>query len=357
MENLSTALSAELPVKENLKGLTEKELEAKMVSLGQSAFRGRQLFRWMYGARASDFSAMTDLSKSFREFLKERFYIPHIEVVETRTSQDGTVKYVVQLPDGEKVESVFIPTEDRNTLCVSTQVGCKMACSFCATGYQKFTRDLKSWEILDQLLTIPTPGPISNIVMMGMGEPFDNFEQVVRALEIMQHPAGPAIGKRHITVSTVGLVPKMQMFLDRHLGKLAISLHGTTDEQRSAIMPINRKYPLKVLMDTCRDLTFRNRDRVTFEYILIKDFNDTKEDAHRLVKLVQGIPCKINLLAYNENPYVPYKRPDEDVVLAFQSILLAHNLTATYRRSRGRDIAAACGQLITEVKKKAVREL
>lgn len=340
--------------KEILKGMTVSDLENRMLALGQSKFRGRQLFRWINQARVNDFAEMSDLSKDFRQLLSQNFELPKISVVEKRESVDGTVKYVVGLPDGEKVESVFIPTEDRNTLCVSTQVGCKMACSFCATGYQKFTRDLKSWEIVDQLIGLPTPAPVTNIVMMGMGEPFDNYENVVKALEIFQDPTGPQIGKRHLTVSTVGLVPKFQQFVDDHLGKLAISLHGTTDEQRGQIMPINRKYPIKQVMQACRDLVFKTRDRVTFEYILIKNVNDSLDDAYRLVELVRGIPCKINLLAYNPNSFVNYERPNEEQVLKFQSILLQNNLTATYRRSRGRDIAAACGQLITEIRKKTI---
>lgn len=342
-------------MKENLKGLTLKGLEEKMVAIGQPAFRGRQLFRWIYQEKQTDFEKMTDLSKAFRQELSEKFFLPTVSIAEEHRSEDGTVKFLVRLEDGNKVESVFIPTEGRNTLCVSTQVGCKMACTFCATGYQKFTRDLMSWEIVDQLLSLPFPGKVTNIVMMGMGEPFDNFTEVKKALEIFQHPSGPQIGKRHITVSTVGLTSKIQEFVDANLGKLAISLHGTTEEQRGNIMPINRKYPLQELMETCRNLKFKGRDRVTFEYILIKDVNDSDEDAHRLSKLLRSIPCKINLLAYNENPFVDFKRPSEARVLSFQNILIRDHYTTTYRKSRGRDIAAACGQLSTEAERRALR--
>ena len=223
---------------------------------------------------------------------------------------------------------------------------------FLREGYQKFTRNLKSWEIVDQLISLTFPVPITNIVLMGMGEPFDNYKEVIRALQIFQDPFGPKIGKRHITVSTVGLVPQIQTFVDANLGKLAISLHGTTDEQRAKIMPINRKYPLDQLMETCRNLKFKGRGRVTFEYILIKGINDSDEDAYRLAKLFQTIPCKINLLAYNENPFIDFKRPSEERVLNFQSILLAKGYTVTYRRSRGRDIGAACGQLRTEAERR-----
>jgi len=343
--------------KENLKSLTVDELEARMCALGQPAFRGRQLFKWIHQRNESDFTRMSDLSKAFREQLAAGFELPRVRVIEEHRSADGTIKFLVGLPDGENVESVFIPSERRNTLCVSTQVGCKMACSFCATGYQRFTRDLKAWEIVDQLSSLTFPKPVTNIVLMGMGEPFDNWDEVMRALRIFQDPMGPKIGKRHITVSTVGITSKIQPFVDLNLGKLAISLHGTTEEQRQAIMPVNRKFPLQELMDTCRGLKWKVRGRVTFEYILMRDFNDSDADAHRLVALTRGIPCKINLLAYNENTFVDLRRPDEDRVLAFQNILLAAGLTATYRRSRGRDIAAACGQLhfLAAGKKAAMR--
>jgi 23S rRNA (adenine2503-C2)-methyltransferase len=331
--------------KENLKGLPVAALEDRFQELGHPRFRARQVFRWIYQEKQHDFHEMTDLAKPLREALSTGFELPRVEMAERHESADGTVKYLVRLPDGEKVESVFIPTEGRNTLCVSTQVGCKMACAFCATGYQRFTRDLKAWEIVDQLLSVPHPAPVTNIVLMGMGEPFDNYDEVIKALRIFQDPSGPQIGKRHITVSTVGLTPKIQHFFDANLGKLAISLHGTTEEQRAAIMPVNRKYPLSQLLDVCRSIRFKTRDRITWEYILISGVNDSDEDAHRLAKLLRGIPSKINLLMYNENSFVDFKRPSEDRVLAFQNILLNAGYTATYRRSRGRDIAAACGQL------------
>jgi len=346
----------ELLKKENLKGLPLPDLEKRILEMGHPAFRAKQLYRWIYKERETDFEKMTDLSKDFRKTLQEKFELPQIEVSETHPSDDGTIKYLVKLSDGEQVESVFIPTEGRVTLCVSTQVGCKMACSFCATGYQKFVRDLKAWEIVDQLMSIPHPRPITNIVLMGMGEPFDNYEEVMKALQLFNDPRGLKIGKRHITVSTVGITDKIQSFIDASLGKLAISLHGTTDEQRASIMPINAKFPLPELMDTCRKLKFKGTERITFEYILIKDLNDSDADALRLVKLVQGIPVKINLLAYNENPFIDFKRPSEERVLKFQNILLKHHLTSTYRRSRGRDVAAACGQLRIEAENRLKRK-
>lgn len=342
--------------KENLKGLPLAELEARIVELGHPPFRARQLYRWIYKELETEFEKMTDLSKDFRRDLKEKFCLPQIQVSETRPSEDGTVKYLVKLEDGNEVESVYIPTESRTTLCVSTQVGCKMACTFCATGYQKFVRDLKAWEIVDQLMSLPHERPITNIVLMGMGEPFDNYEEVIRALKLFNDPLGLKIGKRHITVSTVGITDKIQTFIDASLGKLAISLHGTTDKQRSEIMPINAKFPLDELIQTCRNLKFRGTERVTFEYILIKNFNDSDEDAYRLIELLKGISNKVNLLAYNENPFIDFKRPAEERVLRFQNILLKHHLTVTYRRSRGRDVAAACGQLRIEAENRLKRQ-
>ncbi len=345
--------------KVNLKGLRLSALEEIMASHGHPAYRARQLFQWIYQKNVSDFKEMSDLSKAFRAWLEEHFELPRVTTAEAVHSDDGTVKYLVQLHDGEKVEAVFIPTENRNTLCVSTQVGCKQACAFCATGYQKFTRDLQSWEIVDQLLSLKFPGRVSNMVLMGMGEPFDNYANVIQALEILQHPMGCQIGKRHITVSTVGLVPQIQAFVDADVGKLAISLHGTTDEQRTRIMPVNKKYPLEHLLKSCRELRMPGRLRITWEYLMIDGINDTEEDAHRLAEILKGIPSKINLLAYNENHFVDFKRPPEARILKFQSILLGHNYTTTYRRSRGRDIAAACGQLhhASAAREKRIAEL
>lgn len=334
-----------------LKGLPIEELEGLAASLGHSPFRGRQLFLWINQKRVSDFSEMTNLSKSFRDELAHRYALPKLKVDVAHESADGTVKYLVTLEDGQTVESVYIPAKDRATLCISTQVGCKMACRFCATGYMGFIRNMKSWEIVDQLISVPTPKPVTNIVVMGMGEPFDNYTEVRKALQIFQHPNGFQIGKKHITVSTVGVTPVIQQFIDDDLGMLAISLHGTTEEQRQKIMPINQKYPLEELMAVCRNLRLKGRKRITIEYLLIDGINDADEDARRLAKLLAGIPVKINLLAYNENPFVEFKRPSEERVLRFQKILMDRYYTVTYRRSRGRDVAAACGQLRTQLKK------
>lgn len=333
---------------QNLKGIPLPRLEAKLEELGHSRYRGQQLFQWIHQKRARGFEEMTNLSKKFRAELAEKFALPTLKVHSRQESEDGTIKFLVELEDGNHVESVFIPMKGRNTLCVSTQVGCKMACSFCATGYQRFTRNLKAWEIVEQLIGLEFPEPVTNMVFMGMGEPFDNFDAVMDALRILQDPMGPQIGKRHITVSTVGLSDRIPEFIQANVGRLAISLHGTTDEQRSKIMPVNRKFNLETLLGTCRDLGLKGSMRITWEYLLIRDHNDSDEDAHRLAKILRDIPSKINLLAYNENPFVDFRRPTEKRVLAFQKILMDHGYVATYRRSRGRDIAGACGQLRTQ---------
>ncbi len=333
---------------ENIKGLPVKELETFMEGIGHPAFRARQLFRWIYQKRETDFSMMSDLSKRFREDLSKRIQLPSLRIVSQENSKDGTIKYLLQLEDGMKVESVFIPTVERNTLCISTQVGCKMGCGFCATGHMGFFRNLKSWEIVDQYLMIRAHRQITNIVLMGMGEPLDNYDAIVCALKIFQDPMGPKIGKRHITLSTVGITPKIQQFVDSNLGNLAISLHATTEAQRSKIMPINDKYPMGDLLRTCRRITLRGRKRITFEYLLLKGINDSVDDARRLVVLLKGIPCKVNLLAYNPILSASYGRSNEETTLRFQKILIESMITATYRKSRGPDIAAACGQLKTE---------
>ena len=329
----------------NIKGVPLADLERQMAEIGHPAYRARQLFRWVNQKRVNDFSQMSDLSRKFQAECAERFALPTVEVAQKRESDDGTAKWVVVLGDGHRVESVYIPAEERRTLCVSTQVGCKMSCQFCATGHGRFKRNLQAWEIVEQLFVAPVP--VTNIVLMGMGEPFDNYDEVMKALSIFSHPYGPQIGKRHITVSTVGISNKIEAFLAADIAKLAISLHGTTDETRSQIMPINRKFPLSELMDLCRRLQMRSGLRLTFEYVLLAGINDSDDDARRLVQLVKGIACKINLLAYNENLFVDIKRPSEERVMSFQRILLDSYLTVTYRRSRGRDIAAACGQLTT----------
>ncbi len=330
-------------MKKNIKLFTLEELSSLMLKEKESTYRAKQIFRWLYREKIKDFSKMSDISKLFRKHLCENYSIPSIKIIDKKISKDTTIKYLMELNDGNKIESVFIPKEERNTFCLSTQVGCKMKCAFCATGQTKFVRNLEAWEITDQLLSAEVPNPLTNVVFMGMGEPFDNFHNVVKAIHIIIEGLG--IGKRHITVSTVGVIPFIEKFWELDIGKLAISLHGTTEEQREYAIPISRKYRLHDIIECCENLKPLPRKRVTFEYLLIDNFNDSDRDALRLAKLLSKTRCKINLLAYNETPFSEFKRPPEERILSFQSILQKKNYTVTYRRSRGRDVFAACGQL------------
>lgn len=330
----------------NINGLDIDEIEKVISQFSLESYRAKIIFQWMYQKKEVNFFNITSLSLNVRALLDRHLEIKKIKVDrKLHDKEDGTIKYIMKLDDGNFVETVYIPFETRTTLCISTQVGCKMGCTFCATGYQKFTRHLLPYEIIDQLLVPNFPRPITNIVVMGMGEPFDNFNALIKALTIFEHPLGPQIAKRHVTVSTVGIVPKIKEFIDLNLGKLAISLHGTTNEQRTRLMPINKRYSLEELMETCRTLSFKNRDRITFEYVLIRNINDSLQDALRLAELLKPISCKINLLSYNPNTFVEYQSPSPVQLASFQKVLLERHFTVTYRRSRGQQVGAACGQL------------
>ena len=334
----------------DLRNFSLAELEEFALALGLQKYRGRQLFHWVYGKRVDSLEMMTDLSKESRELLSEKACISELLDIRRQVSSDGTEKFLFKLEDGHSVESVLIPEEDRLTLCISTQVGCGMGCTFCLTGKGGLARNLKSSEIVNQVLQVqkglPERKVITNIVIMGMGEPLSNFNNVIKAIEILKHPLGPAIGARRITLSTAGLVPGIRKLGECGLNiNLAISLNASTDEQRNLIMPINKKYPLKKLLDACREFPLRKGRMLSFEYVLLEGINDSPEDAIKVVKLLKGMCCKINLIPFNEFPGAPYKRPSEESVLKFQEILTNHNYTVFIRKSRGRDILAACGQL------------
>lgn len=335
--------------KVNLMALDKAGLEAFVADLGERPFRARQLYRWLYARGAGDFGEMTDLSRETRARLAERAALPRLPVVAETDSEDGTRKFLLQLPDGETVETVWIPEPARTTLCISTQVGCALACSFCLTGQGGLTRNLEAWEIVGQYLALRRrlpEVPITNVVMMGMGEPLANLPAVIPAIEQLVDGEGIHLAPRRVTVSTAGLVPQMA-----ELGRrapyvnLAVSLGGTTDAVRDELIPVNRRWPLEALMAACRAYPLPPRRRIFFEYMLIRGLNDTPADARRLVRLVHGVRCKVNLMAYNPVPGVPYERPDEATVLAFQQVLREAGIRAFIRRSRGRDILAACGQL------------
>jgi 23S rRNA (adenine2503-C2)-methyltransferase len=334
-----------------LEGLTRFVTE----QLGERAFRAGQVYRWLHQRGATTFDEMTDLAKGLRQKLKERAEIvPLVKDLEQR-SVDGTIKYRFKTRDGRFIESVYMPSEDRKTLCVSTQVGCAMACTFCMTGTLGLKRNLTAGEILAQVHAVnrevrkleglDTLRPLSNLVFMGMGEPLHNFENLKTALAILQSQDGPNFSHRHITVSTVGLVPMIERFGQETDVKLAISLNASTDEQRSKTMPVNRKWNIAALLEACRKFPLRQGRRITFEYVLLRGFNDSDEDAHRLVELLRDIPAKVNLIPYNENPGLGFQTTMEERADAFRAILAEGHVAAFIRQNRGRDIAGACGQL------------
>lgn len=334
-------------VKLNLKSLSKEEIFRFIETQGLPRYRSEQLIHWIYKKYASEIDEVTEFSRKLRNTLNEIAYISNLENVKRLTSKDGTEKFLFSLEDEQTIESVLIPDEDRLTLCISSQVGCTMGCLFCLTARCGLIRNLKSHEIVDQVITVNRiihPEKISNIVLMGMGEPLANFENVVEALWRIVRFLG--ISKRKITLSTAGIVPKMLLLPEKAPEvNLAISLNATTDEVRNEIMPINKKYPIQSVIHACKKYPLRPRRRITFEYVLIEGKNDSPEDAHRLVKLLKAIRCKVNLIPLNPYPGSVLKRPSDEKILAFQKILLQNKMRTLIRESRGRDILAACGQL------------
>ena len=337
----------------DLTGLTCPEVEELAVELGQPRYRGRQVFRWVHARRIRELEAMTDLSRAFRTILGERIIISRPEVAQIQCASDETRKFLLRLSDGEEIESVLIPDDGRLTACISTQVGCPLACRFCLTGLMGLRRNLVAGEIVGQILALQDGleqgERISNVVLMGMGEPLLNFLQVDRALRILSDEYGANFSPRRITLSTAGHVPGIQKLAASDLGvNLAVSLNGTTDEVRDQIMPINRRWPIAELLKACRVYPLPNRRRLTFEYVMLDGMNDSREDAKRLAGLLHGIRCKINLIPFNTAPDLPDRPSPRERVEGFQRILHDAGLTATIRESRGGDISAACGMLRVE---------
>lgn len=336
--------------KTDLKSLALHELQDFLRPLDKAAYRASQLVKWIYAHGVTDFDRMTNLSRRFREQLAEVAYVSTLEPSVTQVSEDGTVKFAFRVPGGT-IESVVIPDEGRQTLCLSTQVGCALACAFCYTGSLGLTRHLTTAEIVNQIcaandwLVANGRPKLTNLVYMGMGEPLHNYEHTVRSIRIATLNDGLQFSHRKITVSTSGLLPEMERLARDTQVHLAVSLHATTDATRTRLMPINRRYPLDALLDTCRRLPLGSRQRITFEYTLIADVNDSEADARRLAALLRGIPSKVNLIAMNEHPASPFKAPEYARVRRFQDILQAAGYTAFLRTRRGDDIAAACGQL------------
>ncbi len=337
-------------------GFTFAQLSEELAKLGKEKYRTQQVFFWLYRKRVRTFAEMTNLSKEVREYLELNFYIPAPPQVSMQVSQeDNAHKYLYKMTDGKTIETVLMPIKDRLTQCVSSQVGCAMACAFCNTGDMGLMRNLATHEIVDQILEVARNYPdsitqkygdrITNIVYMGMGEPLHNLQNVLDSLDILTHPHGFNISHRKITVSTSGLVPQMLELGKKTRVNLAVSLNATTDEIRDQVMPVNKRYNLKALLDGCKEYELGPGRRITFEYVILKGVNDSRSDAQRMLRLLDGIPSKINLIPYNPHPASPFLRPELPELLAFQKYLLDRGATATVRFSKGPDILAACGQL------------
>lgn len=355
-----------LAIRKNLVGLTRKEIAAALIEAGEAEksakMRARQLFHWLYYRGASRFDDMTSISKEMRAKLPESFTVDRPEITSLQQSVDGTRKWLVKFPDGQEVESVHIPEEDRGALCVSSQVGCTLTCSFCHTGTMKLVRNLTAGEIISQMLiardTIgewPSPKGnrmISNIVMMGMGEPLLNYDNVAKALSIIMDGEGISLSKRRITLSTSGVVPKIRQCGEELGVNLAISLHAVSNDVRDILVPINKRYPIKELLQACKDYpASNNARRITFEYVMLDGINDSPADARELVRLLKGIPAKVNLIPFNPWPGSDYKCSSNNAIHRFAKIVNDAGYSSPVRVSRGQDIMAACGQLKSASKK------
>lgn len=344
-DELTPRKSATLP---DLSGMTHDELECFLEGRGQKKFRGSQIMKWIHQGLVHSFEPMTNLSKSLREELAASADILCLKTVTTQTSSDNTTKFLFRLEDGLHIESVLIPEADHDTLCVSTQVGCAMGCRICRTATMGFVRNLTAGEIVGQLLAIRRSRPesrITNMVFMGMGEPLANFDNVVNSIRILTHPNGPQISWRRLTVSTSGLAPKILELGSTVRAKLAVSLNAVTDEQRDYIMPVNKSYPLSKLIRALQSYPLPRRDRITIEYVMIDRFNDSDSDARQLVRLLNPLRVKINLIPFNDELSEEFRTPSPQRVARFQDILMSKSVVAIIRKSRGRDILAACGQL------------
>lgn len=346
------------PLKVNLLDYSRSALANLMLSLGEKPFRAQQLIKWIHQMGMCDFEGMTNLSKAFRQTLAEHAEIILPEIIWDRASLDGTHKWLLRLFDGNCVEMVYIPEKNRGTLCVSSQVGCALNCSFCSTAKQGFNRNLTVAEIIGQVWIasrrLSKDGTtkdkvITNVVMMGMGEPLLNFDNVMNAMDIMMDDLAYNLSKYRVTLSTSGLIPQMEQLKKSSNVSLAVSLHAPNDELRDTLVPINKKYPLKKLMAVCRNY-YENEPRrvVTFEYVMLAGVNDSEKDAKQLVKLLHNVPCKMNLIPFNPFPNSGYETSSHETILRFQKIIAASGINTTIRKTRGDDIDAACGQLVGE---------
>ncbi len=336
----------------DIKELSRAELERWCLDNGHTAFRARQILRWLYRHGTTSFAGMSDVSVALRERLATVFSIGRLARVRTSAAADGTRKYLFGLADGRRIESVLIPAQGRNTLCISSQFGCAMGCQFCATARMRPVRNLTAGEIVAQVWEVQrgldADQQLTNVVFMGMGEPLANYDQVVKAIEVLTAEWGLNFSPRRVTVSTVGLVPQMQRLLDETRVNLTVSLSATTDELRARLMPVNSRYPLGQLLDACRSLPARSRRRLTFAYTMLAGVNDGLTDARRLVKLLHGIPAKVNLIPFNAFPGSDFASSPRLHIDRFRQLLLDKGVLATIRESRGQDVLAACGQLATQ---------
>jgi len=342
----------------NLLGLDRDAMRAFVIGLGEKPFRADQLLQWIHQRGVADIAAMTNLSKDFRARLQEEATVRLPEVVHDRVATDGTRKWLLQLDDGNCIETVFIPETDRGTLCVSSQVGCMLNCTFCSTARQGFNRNLRSDEIIGQLFVAQralgqTPGGerlITNVVMMGMGEPLLNFDNVVMAMGLMVEDLAYGLSRRRVTLSTAGVVPAIDRLRAALPVSLAVSLHAPNDALRDSLVPINRKYPIKELLDACRRyVAGDSRRRITFEYVMLDGVNDTPAHARELIHLLEGVPAKVNLIPFNPFPEAGYARSPQDRIDRFREMLMRSGVITVTRRTRGDDIDAACGQLAGQV--------
>ena len=336
--------------KVDLKNLSPSELEGFIKSFGKERYRSTQILRWLYQKGIHSVDDMTNLSKRFRQALREVSEISALQSVEVEQARDGTRKFLFELVDGNRIESVLIPDKARLTLCVSTQVGCALGCRFCLTGKNGLKRNLTASEIVNQILsvkeTLSDNACITNIVLMGMGDPLANYENTMKAIELMIHPDAFKFSSRRVTLSTVGLLPQLARLVKEKVQfRLAISLNAPDEKTRNRLMPINRRHPLKSILEICRTFPLRRRARITFEYVLVEDVNDSPQNAKQLLKILKGIPSKINLIPLNEADGIPFKRPSEERMKRFQEILMEAGMTTIVRMSKGQEISAACGQL------------
>jgi len=348
----------------NLLGLDARRLQSYCAGLGEKPFRAKQLMRWIHHAGVDEFSAMTDMSKSLRDALAREAVIAAPRVLRDTTAADGTRKWLLDVGTGNAIESVFIPEEKRGTLCISSQAGCALECSFCSTGRQGFNRNLTAEEIIGQLWIankslgrgVSEDRPISNVVMMGMGEPLANFENVVTAMRLMLDDHAYGLSRRRVTLSTAGLVPGIDRLREECPVSLAVSLHAPHDALRDELVPINRKYPIKELLAACqRYIEVAPRGYVMFEYVMLSGVNDSVDQARALAALVKGVPCKVNLIPFNPFPGIQYQRSSPEAIDRFREVLMHAGLIATVRKTRGEDIDAACGQLAGQVQDRTRR--